>query len=166
MPVSSPTIAPSFSWYSASADLKNLLWLAVQAWQDEAQADHCIEQALGHPDASLDVLVSAYRYFFYRHNDRQAKKIAEQVLNLVAQAENLPQHWSALNPILHQRRTDPPIRLYLTAYAALGLMRARMGDVDEAWAMASQLQSIDEDNEFGADLILSILSPGDDDDDD
>ncbi|HIK43798.1 MAG TPA: hypothetical protein IGR64_02810 [Leptolyngbyaceae cyanobacterium M65_K2018_010] len=161
----SPLTAPHLSWYLVPPDLKDLLWAAAVSWQDEAQADRYIQQAIDHPATSLDVLVSAYRYFFYRHNDRMAQQIAQQVLALVAEAEDLPQTWPALQPILRQRRTDPPIRLYLTAYSALGMMLARLGEVDEAQAIAGRLQSVDDDNEFGAKLILDILSPQEDDDD-
>ncbi len=146
-------------------DLKDLLWAAAVSWQDEAQADRYIQAAIAHPAATLDVLVSAYRHFFYRHNDRMAQQIAQQVLTQVHQAEHLPQGWAARQPILRERRTEPAIRLYLTAYAALGMLFARLGEFDQAREIATQLQSIDDDNEFGASLILSILSPRDDDDD-
>jgi hypothetical protein len=156
---------PPLSWYQVPPDLKELLWAAAAAWQNEALADRSMAQALTHPEASLDVLVSAYRYFFYRHNDPMARQIAEQVLRRVSQAEHLPENWAILQPLLRQRRTDPPIRLYLSAYSALGMILARLGDLEAAGAIATQLQTIDDDNEFGANLMLSILSPEEDDDD-
>ncbi|NJL49832.1 MAG: hypothetical protein HC929_23535 [Leptolyngbyaceae cyanobacterium SM2_5_2] len=87
------------------------------------------------------------------------------MLTLVEQSEPLPSHWSDLKAILRQRRSDPPMRLYLTAYAALGMILARLGDLDGAWEIATRLQTIDDDNEFGVTLILAILSPQEDDDD-
>jgi hypothetical protein len=111
------------------------------------------------------VLVSAYRYFFYRHNYPMARSIAQRVLAQVQQAEQLPADWDQLQPILRQRRTEPPIRLYLTAYSALGFTLARLGALETAEAIATQIQAVDDDNEFGASLMLNILSPEDEDDD-
>ncbi|WP_035984791.1 hypothetical protein [Leptolyngbya sp. KIOST-1] len=156
-PVTAPI--PALSWYQVPPDLKGLLLTAAAAWPDDAEGDRCMALALAHPQASLAVWISAYRYFFYRHNDAMAKQMAEQVIQRVEQDEQLPSHWAVLQPILRRRRLEAPIRLYLTASAALGLLLARLGDLEGAKAIASRLQSIDDDNEFGASLILSILTP-------
>jgi hypothetical protein len=156
----------SFSWYHVPADLKVLLQRAADSWQDEDKANHYMEQALAHPDSTVDVLISAYRYFFYRHNHGMAQKIAQQVLEQVRLREKLPSAWPQLQPLLRQRRDQPLIRIYLTAYSALGYILARLGELDRARTMATRLQTIDDHDEFGASLILNILTPSEDDDDD
>ena len=125
-----------------------------------------MEKALAHPDSTVDVLISAYRFFFYRQNYAVAQKIAQQVLEQVRLREKLPLTWAQLQPLLLQRRDQPLIRLYLTAYSALGYILARLGELDRAKTVATRLQTIDEHDEFGASLILNILTPSDDDDDD
>ena len=95
-----------------------------------------------------------------------AQKIAQQVLEQVRQQEKLPTSWPQLQPLLRQRRDQPLIRLYLTAYSALGYILARLGELDRARTMANRLQIIDDNDEFGASLILNILIPSEDDDDD
>ena len=156
----------AFSWYHVPTDLKDLLQRAADSWQNEETADRYIRQALAHPASTVDVLISAYRYFFYRQNYGMAQKIAQQVLEQVCQQEQLPDDWPQLQLLLQQRKDDPLIRLYLTAYSALGYIMARIGKLDQAKTMATRLQSIDDNDEFGASLILNILTPSDDDDDD
>jgi hypothetical protein len=88
-----------------------------------------------------------------------AQRSALAVMDRVRQQEKLPETWEYLQPQLRDRAQDPSIRLYLNAYSALGLIKARMGDVTAAEAIASHIQSIDDRNEFGAKIILNILFP-------
>jgi hypothetical protein len=156
----------AFSWYHVPIDLKDLLLRAADTWHDPVQSERYMEKALAHPDSTVDVLISAYRFFFYRQNYAVAQRIAQQVLEQVRQQEKLPTSWPQLQPLLRQRRDQPLIRLYLTAYSALGYILARLGELDRARTVATRLQTIDEHDEFGASLILNILTSSDDDDDD
>jgi len=118
-------------------------------------------QALNHPAATLEVLVSAYRYFFYKSNDAMARRLALQVMEQVQASEGLPDEWEQLEAIVRERFYDPPIRLYLSAYTALGGMLARWGAYEAAIEISTHIQSVDDRNEFGAGVILNILSPTD-----
>ncbi|NJM97032.1 MAG: hypothetical protein HC800_07495 [Phormidesmis sp. RL_2_1] len=40
---------------------------SAQTWEDTETSEQCIQQALAQPDIELDVLVSAYRYYFYKN---------------------------------------------------------------------------------------------------
>jgi len=163
-----PTTAAvsAFTWYNVPKDLKDLLLQAADTWNEPERSEQYMQQALAHPDSTVDVLISAYRFFFYRQNYAVAQKIAQQVLEQVRQQEKLPTSWPQLQPLLRQRRDQPLIRLYLTAYSALGYILARLGELDRARTMANRLQIIDDNDEFGASLILNILIPSEDDDDD
>jgi tetratricopeptide (TPR) repeat protein len=156
----------ALTWYNVPADLKDLLLRAADTWHDPAESERYMEKALAHPDSTVDVLISAYRFFFYRQNYAVAQIIAQRVLDQVRQREALPDDWAKLQPLLRQRRDQPLIRLYLTAYSALGYILARIGELDRARTMATRLKTIDDSDEFGASLILNILTPSDDDDDD
>lgn len=164
--VNTTAAVSAFTWYNVPADLKDLLLRAADTWHDPVQSERYMEKALAHPDSTVDVLISAYRFFFYRQNYAVAQKIAQQVLEQVRLREKLPPTWSQLQPLLLQRRDQPLIRLYLTAYSALGYILARIGELDRAKTVATRLQTIDQHDEFGASLILNILTPSDDDDDD
>ena len=150
------------SWYQAPTAIKHLLLQAVAHWEDTDRSEQFILQTLNHPDLTLDVLVSAYRFFFYKHNDAMARRLALQVLSQIRQEESLPEEWNALQVILRERLSDPPIRLYLSAYTALGMMLARWGAFQAAIEISTRIQSIDTRNEFGAGVILNILTSEED----
>ncbi len=149
------------SWYQVPNEIKQLLLAAVATWEDTARSEQFILQALNHPQTTLDVLVSAYRYFFYKHNDGMARRIAMQVMTQIEQEESLPDEWDTRQAILQARRLDPPIRLYLSAYTALGMMLARWGAFQAAIEISTRIQSIDPKDEFGAGAILRILAAED-----
>ncbi|MEO1133394.1 MAG: hypothetical protein AAFX40_11895 [Cyanobacteria bacterium J06639_1] len=151
-------------WYRVPREIANLLLAAVATWEDTTRSEHYILQALQHPETNLEVLVSAYRYFFYKNNDRMARRLALQVMEHVKQAESLPDDWDKLRTILRDRRSDPSIRLYLSAYTALGILVARWGAFQAAIDISTRICSVDLDNEFGAELILSILTAEDEED--
>ena len=147
------------SWYQVPSEIQQLLLAAVATWDDAVRSEKFILRALAHPDASLEVLVSAYRYFFYRSNDGMARRLAMQVMDRIQIEAALPQEWEQLQPLLQERLDDPPIRLYLSAYVALGMMLARWGALQAAVEISHRIQAVDAKGEFGAGAILRILSP-------
>lgn len=154
------------SWLPITDNAKYLLAQATQNWQETTNTDHFIEQAIAETSAHPDVLVAAYRYFFYKNNCPKALEVANRVVTQVRSAENLPEEWDQLKPILEAGKENPTLRLFLNAYSATGLLLAKLGDLDQALTIATQIKSIDHKNEFGADVILSILTHSGDDDDD
>ncbi|NJL46001.1 MAG: hypothetical protein HC922_10385, partial [Leptolyngbyaceae cyanobacterium SM2_3_12] len=115
-----------------------------------------------------DVLVSAYRYFFYTQNYPQALQMATRAMAWVRCTESLPADWATLKPVLSARRDDPTIRLYINSYAASGLVQARMGELEAAHQIATQVSEIEARNEFGGQVVRHILEhpPSDDNDED
>ena len=150
------------SWCQVHPEIRRLLLAAVATWEDTSRSEKFILQALAHPAINLDVLVSAYRYFFYKHNNCMARRLALQVMDRVRQEEFLPEEWEQLQPILQDRLSETPVRLYLNAYMALGLMLARWGAFQAAIEISRNIQSVDQRNVFGADIILKILTQEDD----
>ncbi|MBP0002575.1 MAG: hypothetical protein J7642_02440 [Cyanobacteria bacterium SBC] len=157
-----PTHSVIPSWYQVPLEIKQLLLAAVVNWEDTIGSEQFILQALNHPETTLEVLVSAYRYFFYKHNNYMARRLAMQVMDRVKQEESLPSDWEQLQIVLRDRRDDTPVRLYLSAYTALGIMLARWGAFQAAIEIAQRIQAIDANNEFGAGVILNILTDRDD----
>lgn len=153
---------PTLSWYDLPAEVKQLLIAAANTWEDTAQSQAYIQQAVAIAGNSLDVLVAAYRYFFYKHNDAAALQTATQVIEQIKQLEGLPEDWDLLAPILSQRKEDPNIRLYLNAYAASGLVLARMGEIEQAKLITARVSELDDRREFGAATVFHILTHPDD----
>ena len=96
-----------------------------------------------------------------------ALKIATQVIELIQTTEQLPEDWGQQISVLETRKEEANIRLYLNAYAASGLILARLGELDRAKQISALITEIDDKNEFGASTILGILTrPPDEDGDD
>jgi hypothetical protein len=146
------------SWCALPTEVKHLLMAVAQTWEDTTQSGQYIQQALGAAAGNLDVLVAAYRYFFYKHNDVAALQVANQVLENITQLEGLPTEWTQLAPILQCRREEPIIRLYQNAYAASGLVRSRLGEVERAKEITAQVSELDDRREFGAKTIFEVLT--------
>jgi hypothetical protein len=159
---STPDSTPS--WSELPIEVKRLLVAAADTWEDTAQSQTYIDQALAIANQSLDVLVAAYRYFFYKRNNTAALQIATQVMEQIQQSEELPDNWDELGPILDRRKEDASIRLYLNAYAASGLILARLGAVDQAKAITARISQIDTKREFGAETVFQILTQPDEED--
>lgn len=159
------TTQDSVSWYEVDDDTKQLLLAAAAAWGEGTTAETYINQALQRSNNDLNVLVAAYRFFFYRNNNSMALEMAQRVCDRVRIQEALPTDWEQLRPILQARREDPPVRLYLNAYAASGLVLARLGQPERAMEIATQVKGIDDRNEFGASVVLDILTQPPDEDD-
>lgn len=142
---------------SESASAEVFLRAAVDHWEDAQVSDHYIQSALA-AEFDLDVLVSAYRYYFYRSNAPMALQMATSICNAIRQTEHWPDDWTQLQPLLRSQIETPSARLYLNAYGAVGLLQARLGNLTLAATIAHQLQQL-QAKEFGADVLLGILNP-------
>lgn len=152
-------------WCAVGTASEALLVAAANTWEDTSTSADYIQQALAQPTVELDVLVGAYRYYFYKNRDVEALQVARTVLSRLQQSEGWPADWDTLMPVLKSRLEDEVVRLYLNAYAGSGLLLARLGHVQEANEIAAQVQQI-EAKEFGADVLLTVLNPSPEDDED
>ncbi|MGK7956996.1 MAG: hypothetical protein AB4063_17365 [Crocosphaera sp.] len=154
------------SWYDASEDVKELLVLATDNWENSSLSEQYINQALEKAGDNIDVLVGAYRFFFYKNKPELALKIAQKVLRITQEKEKLPTEWEQLQPILKKRQQEPNIRLYLNAYASQGYILAKMGEIEAAKLIAERVQEIDEHRESCATTVFEVLTKDPDEDDD
>ncbi len=154
------------SWFQVPEDIKQLLILAADNWQNTSLSEVYLNQALAKTNDSIDVLVAAYRYFYYKNNYQMALETASKVINKIKNTENLPDNWEQCKSILFNRREDEQIRLYLTAYAASGLVLAKIGEIEQAKTICMQIKEIDIKNEFqSASILLDILTRPPEEDD-
>ncbi len=158
------TLQNQFSWCNVEPEIKQLLLLAGENWQNTVLAEKYIREALFKAEDNLDVLVGAYRFFFYKHRPAIALSIAQQVLHSLAATENLPSEWSQLKPILITRKQEPNIRLYLNAYAAQSLVLAQLGKIEEAKIISQRVKEIDDSREFCATTVFEVITRSPDED--
>ena len=154
-----------FSWYEVPEDVKQLLVLAADNWENTSESEKYINQALGKTDNNIDVLISAYRYFYYKQNYQMALETAEKVKNKVKETEKLPDDWEQLKPVLIERKEEQNIRLYLNSYAATGLILAILGKEEEAKSICNKVKQIDDKNDFGAGILFDVLTRPPEEDD-
>ncbi len=154
------------SWYDASEEVKELLVLATDNWEDSSLSEQYINQALEKAGDNIDVLVGAYRFFFYKNKPELALKIAKKVLSIIEEKENLPLEWEQLQPILRERQKEESIRLYLNAYASQGYILAKIGEIETAKLITERVKTIDEHRESCATTVFEVLTKDPDDDDD
>ncbi|MEM9925597.1 MAG: hypothetical protein AAF915_17905 [Cyanobacteria bacterium P01_D01_bin.50] len=146
------------SWFQVPKDIKKLLILAAENWENTSESEKYINQALAKTGNNTDVLIAVYRYFYYKQNYSMALQIAEKVIEKVNTSENLPSSWQELKPVLMKRKEEVNIRLYLNAYAASGLVLAKLGEIDKAKERCIKIKEIDDRNDFGAGILFDILT--------
>ncbi|TAF09839.1 MAG: hypothetical protein EAZ77_04500 [Nostocales cyanobacterium] len=154
-----------FSWFDVSDDVKELLILAAKTWENTEESAKYMQQALAKTEDNTDVLVAAYRYFYYKNNYSLALTTAEKIIAKIKEVEKLPDNWEALQLILKPRKEEPNIRLFLNAYAASGLVLAKLGKLEKAKEISTQIKGIDDKNDFGAGILLDILTRPPEEDD-
>ncbi|MEA5620850.1 hypothetical protein VB711_23850 [Cronbergia sp. UHCC 0137] len=159
------TDTQKFSWFNVSDDVKELLILAAQNWENTEISENYMQQALAKTKDNTDVLVAAYRYFYYKNNYPLALTTAEQLIAIIESVEKFPNNWEELKPILVQRHEETQIRLYLNAYAASGLVLAKLGELEKAKEISTRIKDIDDKNDFGAGILLDILTRPPEEDD-
>ncbi len=98
------------TWFPVTDEIKQLLKQAADAWGDSAEADRLMEAAIAQSNHDLTVLTAAYRFFFYKNNNRAALRVAEAVISQVRASGNLPEDWETLKGILRDRKEEPEIR--------------------------------------------------------
>ncbi|MEA5514262.1 hypothetical protein VB654_09450 [Nodularia sp. UHCC 0506] len=157
--------ANRFSWFQVPEDVKNLLILAAKTWENTSESEKYIHQALAKAGENTDILVSAYRFFYYKNNYPLALQTAIKVLDKIKEVENFPDDWEQLQPILMKRQEEASIRLYLNAYAASGLVLAKLGEIEQAKEISHRIKEIDKNNDFGGGILLDILTRPPDEDD-
>lgn len=154
-----------FSWFEVRSDIKKLLMLAADNWENSYEAEKYINQALANAGNNIDVLIAAYRYFYYKYNYPMALQTANKVIDIIKELEKFSNNWEELKPILISRKEEGIIRLFLNAYSASGLVLAKLGELEKAKKICMQIKEIDENNEFGAGVLLDILTRPPEEDD-
>lgn len=156
-----------YSWYDVPEEIKSLLALTTQHWENTSEAEKYMNQALAQAEDHPDVLIAAYRFFFYKNNPARALIIAQKVIDNVQKSEKLPDNWEELKPILMNRKNDPQIRLYLNAYAASGFVLAKLGQLEKAKEVTGRVKEVDEKKEFGGgSTVFDVLTRPEEDEDD
>ena len=149
-----------FSWYDVPEDVKELLILAADNWENTSECEKYISQALAKTDNELDVLIAAYRYFYYKEKYQMALETADKVQDKAKQIANLPDDWEEQKPILIKREEEQIIQTYVNAYSATGIIFAALGKAEKAQEISDKVKDIDRENVFTAGILADISTLG------
>ena len=155
----------TLSWSPIPEDVKDWLKLAADHWDNPTESIQYVHQALKHSGDCMDVLIAAYRYFFYRSQYELALQMASTICDRIRVAEQLPQEWAQLEPVLAKRKEEEVIRLYLNAWAASGFTLARLGRFDQAKDITAKVSAIDSKEFGGSAVVFDVLTRPPEEDD-
>ncbi|AFY58854.1 hypothetical protein Riv7116_6526 [Rivularia sp. PCC 7116] len=149
-----------FSWYDVPDDIQELLKSAADNSENTSECEKYINQALSKTDKELDVLIAAYRYFFYKQKYQMALETAEKVQEKAKQEAKLPDAWEDQKPILIKRQAEQIIQTYVNAYSATGIILAAQGKAEKAQEISDKVKNIDPANVFTAGVLADISTLG------
>ena len=131
---------------------KNCSSRAAEQLDDRAASESFVEQALARFGDDLEVLVSGYRFFFYRSRPECALALVRERSGCARREAKLPETWARAGTVAcrrHERRdaSSVPGRLL----GRLGLLLAQLGEFDEARDISRRVQ--------GAWTTVAIFAP-------
>ncbi len=149
-----------FTWYDVPEDIKQLLIKAADNSDNTSECEKYISQALAKTDKELDVLIAAYRYFYYKQKYQMALETAEKVQEKAKEIAKLPDDWEDQKPILFQREQEQIIQVYVNAYSATGIIFAELGEPEKAQEISDKVKDVDRANVFTAGILADISELG------
>lgn len=124
----------------------------------EGEAEPPLLEALKLAPESLNVLVAAYRFYYYQHRLEDALGVADQALAVTARRLNIPLDWTLLGDG-HVRVGSSAVallRFHLLSLKAKAFLLLRLGRRDESVEILHKLVSLDEKNRLGAKDMLAF----------
>lgn len=114
------------------AEAKEYLQEAAEEYLDEEASRHAMKMALELDGNHPEVLTSAYRFYFYKHEFKFAFDTGERLLNLLESINHWPQQDEDRVVYFKDNEDDPMVSLYLQALNGMGVVLARLDRIDEA----------------------------------
>lgn len=125
----------------------------------EGEAEQPLQEALRLAPTSLNVLVAAYRYYYYQHRLEDALGIAGQALAVTAERLSIPLDWKLLT-LAHISQGGPStmalVRFHLLSLKAEAYLLLRLGRSAEGRAILEKLLELDAHNRLGAKQLLEV----------
>jgi tetratricopeptide (TPR) repeat protein len=140
------------------AEAHRHLELAGQEYQrDDVAERHLREAQLLAPDHAA-VLISLYRFYFYKGRLGEALDVAEVCLAKAARDAGLDQDWRKVQRGDAEFSSFSSVlpRFYLFALKACAYLRMRLGDLDDGHAAIEKLLELDPSDKINAGVLLDV----------
>jgi len=125
----------------------------------EGEAEPPLLEALKLAPESLNVLVAAYRFYYYQHRLEDALRLAGRALAITARRLDIPLDWQRL-AAEHISQGGPSamalMRFHLLSLKAEAYLLLRLGRKDEGRAILTKLLELDGNNRLGARQLLEV----------
>ena len=143
---------------SLPPDVETLLQQAGELYGD-GEAEPFLVEALRLAPESLNVLVAAYRFYYYQHRLNDALNIAGLALAVTSRRLDIPADWNVLTSA-HLSQAGPAamalVRFHLLSLKAEAYLLLRLGRTMEGRAMLLKLLELDSHNRLGAKQLLEV----------
>ena len=143
---------------SLPPDVETLLQQAGELYGD-GEAEPLLVEALRLAPESLNVLVAAYRFYYYQHRLNDALNIAGLALAVTSRRLDIPADWNLLTSA-HLSQAGPAamalVRFHLLSLKAEAYLLLRLGRSAEGRAMLEKLLELDSHNRLGAKQLLEV----------
>ena len=143
---------------SLPPEVETLLQQAGELYGD-GEAEPLLVEALRLAPESLNVLVAAYRFYYYQHRLNDALNIAGLALAVTSRCLEIPADWNVLTSA-HISQTGPAtmalVRFHLLSLKAEAYLLLRLGRSAEGRAMLEKLLELDSHNRLGAKQLLEV----------
>jgi tetratricopeptide (TPR) repeat protein len=131
-------------------------------WGEPERAEALLLQAMEDAPDSPDVLVSLYRFYFYRGELDKALALAERCIAHGAREIGIDPDWrrKVAGEVDFGDFSLPRHRFYLFSLNAYGYLLARLGRKEEAEQALSAVMRLDPNDRIGSGLLLGLVRSG------
>lgn len=134
---------------------------------DDVAETHLLEArqlAPGH----VAVLISLYRFYFYKGRLSDALDVARACLEKAARENNLPTDWRLAEPgdAAFDRYEGMWPRFYLFTLKGYAYLKMRLGEIGEGTEAVHKLLELDPGDKIGARILLDVIERSERNDDD
>jgi len=143
---------------SVSPEVEALIQTAGSLYGD-GEAEQPLLEALRLAPDSLNVLVAAYRFYYYQHRLGDALGVVGQALPVTARRLGIPLDWKLLGAEHISQggaASMALVRFHLLSLKAEAYLLLRLGRKDEGRAILTKLLELDSHNRLGAQQLLEV----------
>lgn len=139
-----------------SPEVHALIAQAGQLREQPRRALALLRQAQAAAPQHPAPLIGLYRFHFYAHEWEQARAVAEDALAIARTA--LGPDFGDLPPPHEATRHDAAVRFYLFTLKGLAYLHVRLGNLEEARSLLTELRRLDPADHVGGAVMWHVIT--------
>ncbi len=141
-----------------SAETEEYLKIISENWENQELCENLLRKVIAESPDNREVLLSAYRFYFYSKNFEKALSFALKVQDQLATSLHKGSIMPDLSEALKKDPENPELRLLMQTVSAIGFLQARLGRRKDAVKTLSFAKDLDPELSFGADAVYKFLT--------